>query len=116
MRVIVVLVALGSIGCGLTGPSENLTGHWVAQSIGHTTLVGMTLQQSGDEITGTACSTDGGRLTYSGVPVVGDYPKLHYTVSERLGFAGKQDRTLDIVGDYGTIDLRFQRSATSICN
>ena len=36
MRAIALfLLALASIGCDLTGPSESLTGHWIARSLGH---------------------------------------------------------------------------------
>ena len=116
MRIAPLLIALAAAGCGLTGPSENLTGHWVAQSAGHTTLLGMTLQHSGDDITGTACMNSGGRIVYSGAAVGGDYPHLQFTEPSGQHFSGKQDSTLDIVGSYGTIDLRFKRSATPLCN
>lgn len=126
MRAFALLVALGSIGCGLTGPSESLTGHWIARSIGHSSSVGFTLTQTGDVITGTACAISEGVLLYGGAPVTGDYPDLQFTVattnaapccSHLAGthFQGKQDSTMDIVGSYGTFDLRFERSPTSMC-
>jgi hypothetical protein len=62
--IVPVLLALPAVSCGLTGPSESLAGHWIAriQIAGFATSIGMTLQQSGDDITGTACSTSNGNL------------------------------------------------------
>ena len=127
MRVIALLVALGSLGCGLTGPSDDLSGHWIAQGVGHTLLFGLTLQQTGDTIAGTACAESQGTLLYSGAPVTGDYPHLQFTVlaentqpccANGAGqrFTGKQDGTKDIVGTYASGDLRFKRSPTSLSN
>lgn len=127
MRIAALLIALGALGCGLTGPAEDLSGHWIARSIGHSSQVGFTLTQTGDTITGTACATSDGVLLYRGAPVTGDYPDLQFTVSANntqpccansvgTRFTGKQDSTRDIVGAYGTIDLRFERSSTSLCN
>jgi hypothetical protein len=126
MRIAIVLLTLAAAGCGLTGPSDDLTGAWTARSIGHFDLVGMTLHQSGDVITGTACATSAGVLYYKDVPVTGDYPNLQFTVSATQAqpccqslvgrvFKGKQDSTMDIVGSYGTSDLRFERSDASVC-
>ena len=117
MRVIALLVALSSVGCGLTGPSEDLTGHWIARGAPLAAFVyGFTLQQSGDTISGTACAKANGVLSYSGVPVTGEYPNLQFTAPPGQRFMGKQDGSKDIVGSYGSIDLRFERSQTSLCN
>jgi len=86
----------------------------------------MTLQQSGDVITGTACGTSDGVLLYRDVRVTGDYPRLQFTVTANqtypccqnlVGtvFTGQQDSTKDIVGKYGTVDLRFKRSTAAVC-
>jgi hypothetical protein len=117
MRLVVLCLALLFAGCGLTGPSEDLSGHWTARSIGHSSFVGFTLRQSGDDITGTACAMSDGVVLYSGVAVSGEHPRVQFTVASPLGvsFSGRQDSTKDIVGTYGTVDLRFERSPTSLC-
>ena len=118
---------LFAAGCGLTGPSDDLSGHWVARSIGHSSSVGITLTQSGDSISGRACAISDGHLLYSGAPVMGDYPDVAFTVGPAntepccasqagVRFRGKRDSTKDIVGSYGTFDLRFERSPTPLCN
>ncbi|HUQ89881.1 MAG TPA: hypothetical protein VM096_20130 [Vicinamibacterales bacterium] len=122
----ILVLALSTVGCGVTGPSESVEGHWIARSIGHSSQVGFTLHQTGDSISGTACAMSDGVLLYSGAPVFGDYPDVQFTVSRANAapcclqmagtrFTGKQDSTKDIVGSYGAIDLRFQRSMTSLC-
>ena len=123
---ILCLVALSGIGCNVTGPKEDLTGHWIARSIGHSSQVGFTLMQSGDAITGKACAMSEGVLLYKDAPVFGDYPDVQFTVAATqtqpccaqlagTHFDGKQDSTKDIVGSYGTFDLRFERSIMSLC-
>jgi len=127
MRIAILLIAIGSVGCGLTGPDEDLSGDWIAQGAGHSLLFGLTLTQSGDGIIGAACMKSDGLLVFSGAPVTGDYPDLQFTVSagstqpccpQAAGsrFTGKQDGTKDIVGRYVNGDLRFKRSPTSLCN
>ena len=126
MRAIIVLLALSTIGCGLTGPSESLTGHWVANSGDRFTFIELDLQQTGDEITGTACESSAGMLFFTGVPVTGDYPRLQFTVSPSQAqpccapiagsqFIGRQDGSKDIVGTYRSRDIRFERSDRDIC-
>ena len=126
MRAVVLLLALSTIGCNLTGPEEDLNGDWIARSIGHSSQVGLTLRHIDDTITGTACAISDGVLLYRDVPVTGDYPDVQFTVAagntapccaQLAGtrFSGKQVDTKDIVGNYGTIDLRFERSTTSLC-
>ena len=124
---LLILVALLGIGCNVAGPKEDLSGHWIARSIGHSSQVGLTLLQSGDAITGKACAISDGILLYKDAPVFGDYPDVEFTVGAAqtqpccgplagTHFAGKQDGTRDIVGRYGTVDLRFERSITPLCN
>lgn len=123
---LVFIVLLSCASCSPTGPSQSLSGFWIARSIGHSSQVGFTLMQSGDMITGKACAMDSGVLLYKDAPVSGEYPHVEFTVfasqtqpccSHMAGtrFSGKQDGTRDIVGSYGTIDLRFERSLTSLC-
>ena len=124
---IVCLVALSASGCNVTGPKESLSGHWVARGVGHFYLIGFTLLQSGDAITGKACAISDGVLVYKVAPVFGDYPDVQFTVGAThtqpccahlagTHFIGKQDSTKDIVGSYGTEDLRFERALTPLCN
>ena len=123
------LVALFGLGCNVTGPKEDLTGYWLARVLGPATSYqyGMTLRQSGDTIMGVACAKSFDLLLYKDTPVFGDYPDLSFTVGATQTqpccaglagshFAGKQDDTRDIVGSYGQMDLRFQRSTTPLCN
>lgn len=126
MRVAIVLIAVLSAGCGLFGPSDDLSGHWIAQSVGHFQFLGLTLTQSGDVITGTACATSDGIVLYSGVAVSGDYPNLQFSIDSAhtkpccaslagSTFKGRRDSTKDIVGTYTTLDVRFKRSEVSLC-
>ncbi|HJU41359.1 MAG TPA: hypothetical protein VJ691_01045 [Vicinamibacterales bacterium] len=102
-----------------------MTGTWTA-SLGNFSFVGLMLQQSGDEITGTACSRSDGVLLYHGVPVNGDYPRVAFTVPAThtqpccallagTRFSGRQDSTGDIVGRLDNVDVRFERSTTDVC-
>jgi hypothetical protein len=89
--------------------------------------VGISLQQDGDDIAGTACARSDGVLLYSGVPVRGDHPRISFEVASTntqpccahlagTRFSGRQDSTEDIVGRLGRVDIRFERSNTSVCN
>ena len=126
MRALIALLAVSMSGCGLTGPSEKLTGHWVANSGDHFTFIELDLQQTGDEITGTACESSAGMLFFTGVAVTGDYPNLQFTVSPSQTqpccapiagsqFVGHQDGSKDIVGRYRNRDIRFERSDRDVC-
>ena len=125
MRLSIVFSMLLFASCGLTDPSDDLTGIWNARSVGHSDVLSMTLRQSGDVITGTACEWNG-MLLFKDVPVRGDYPNLEFTVTAAQAeqccaliagrtFRGKQDGSMDIVGSYGGIDLRFERATASLC-
>jgi hypothetical protein len=127
MRCLAIAGALLACSCGLTGPSDDLTGHWIARSIGHGSSVGLTLAQTGDDIGGSACAISDGHLLYSGAPVSGDYPDVRFIVGSAnaqpccptqvgVRFTGRRDSTTDIVGSYGTFDLRFERSPVPLCN
>ena len=118
MRAFLCLLALSTAGCSIVGPSEDLTGVWTARVLGpgtsdHYTL---TLQQDGDTITGFACAASFNLILFKDVPVYGEYPNLQFTVTatQRV-FSGRQDGSKDIVGTYGTYDLRFQRAQASSC-
>src|SRR5687768_9315077 len=117
MRILaVVLLAVFATGCDLTGPSRSIAGHWSANHGGHFGFVGMTLDQSGDAITGTACGISGGTLLYRNTPVTGDHPHLQFTVGtfdvrsccvSMVGtrFSGRQESSGDIIGAIGAVDV-----------
>ena len=115
MRALVFVLALSAAACNLFGPSESLTGHWVANSGDHFTFAELDLQQTGDEITGTACENAAGRVLFRGVPVTGDYPDVQFTFDANNQFRGRQDGSKDIVGTYRGRDIRFKRSDQDIC-
>lgn len=126
---LIAALAVAGICCNINGPSESLTGEWIAMGPGHSSVFGLTLQQSGDEITGTACHWNGFGI-FSGAPVRGDYPTVLVDVTAAslqpccggmagARFFGHQDSTNDIVGTYQTasarFDLRFKRSDAPAC-
>ena len=115
--------------CNINGPSESIAGHWIAQGVGHSSWFGLTLQQNGDEVMGTACHGDP-RTIFRDAPVAGDYPSVRVDVTAQslepccpqlagARFVGRLDSTRDIVGTYQTpsmrVDLRFRRSDASAC-
>lgn len=120
-KIAISLLVLATLGCNLAGPSDDLTGTWVANSGDRFTFSTLTLRQDGDEITGTACEMhNAGFLYYQGVPVFGDYPNLTFTVAAQYTqpcctsvtgstFQGRRDSTGDIVGTYRGRDIRFER-------
>ena len=121
----VVLLALSAAGCNVFGPSRSVDGEWIGE-LGKFSFVCMTLQQDGDTITGTASAASDSFLLYRGVPVSGEHPDVNFTVAPvnvetccqhmvGLTFSGKQDSTEDIVGRYGTGDIRFQRDDRNVC-
>lgn len=121
----VVLAAVSST-CGLIGPDESLAGNWSANYGGKFGFIGLVLEQSGDEITGTACATNSGTLLFKNVPVRGEFPNVQFDVtgsytepccSSLAGtrFSGRRDSTKDIVGVYQVTDVRFRRTDSRVC-
>jgi len=121
MRAFIFLLALTTAGCNLFGPSQSVDGLWTG-SLGKFSFVCMNLQQNGDTITGTAAAVSDGFLLYRSVSVRGEHPDVNFTVGATnteaccqhiagTAFSGKQDSTEDIVGRYGTGDIRFVRDA-----
>jgi hypothetical protein len=121
----VVLLALSAAGCNIFGPSRSVDGEWIG-SLGKFSYVCLTLSQDGDTITGTASASSDSFLLYRGVPVSGEHPDVHFTVGPAnveaccqhlvgLTFSGKQDSTDDIVGTYGTGDIRFKLDDRNLC-
>jgi hypothetical protein len=128
-HLLIVALAITGASCHATGPSESLSGHWMAIGIGHSSVFGLELQQNDEEIIGTACHTDGIAI-FRGAPVRGEYPTVLVDVTTAslqpcctsmagARFVGRQDGTNDIVGTYRTatsrIDLRFRRSDLPVC-
>ena len=122
MRAFIFLLALSTAGCNVFGPSQSVDGQWSGSVGGKFSFVCMNLQQDGDTITGTAAAMSDGFLLYKDAPVRGDHPDVSFTVGAAnteaccqhmagTTFSGKQDSTEDIVGRYGTADIRFVRDA-----
>ena len=122
---LIALLAFSATGCNIFGPSEPLDGQWVAQT-GKFSRACFTLQQNGDEISGTASYSSENFLIYSGVPVHGEYPRVTFTVAESnteaccrhyagTTFTGRRDSSEDIVGVLGTAEIRFERGDVNQC-
>jgi hypothetical protein len=90
----------------------------MARGPGHTGhYVGLVLTQSGDSVTGVACSYDSGRRLYANAPVVGDYPDIRVSITPQAAapccpwFAGQS--FVATMEDRGEIversGLRFRR-------
>ena len=120
---IVVASAIAFSACDLvTGPSGSVVGSWRAPGIGHSGhYFDLSLTQSGDDIAGEACSSDGGILLFTGARVSGDLPTVTFVVpSTGARFSGKFEDDCDqIAGDLengsGHIPLRFVRSQAGLC-
>jgi len=121
----VLLLALVATSCNVFGPSRSVDGEWIGE-LGKSSFVCMTLSQDGDTITGTASAASDGFLLYRGVPVSGEHPDVNFTVAPvnvetccqhlvGVTFSGKQDSSEDIVGRYGSVDIRFKLDDRSAC-
>ena len=125
-------LVLSNIGCSTpTGPSEELTGNWTASRVlgsprDPTSLLVLTLHQTDDTVSGTACERIGSFLLYQDVPVSGDYPRVEFTVTSGytgpccahwagIQFFGRLGNSGDIVGRIGGDNVRFRRSQTDAC-
>lgn len=119
-------VAVFSPTCSLTGPSESLAGNWQANIGGKFGFVGIVLQQSGDQISGTACRSDANIVMFRNVPVRGEYPHVRFDVASTYlepcclvlsgdRFAGRRDSSGDIVGVYNDTEVRFKKTAELPC-
>lgn len=124
MRVVLVaLAAATAVSCGLlTGLSKSAAGNWRAPGIGHSGhFFELSLTQSGDRVSGAACSGEAGFLLFAGALVSGDRPDVTF-VDPNSGrrFSGKFEEDRDhISGEYGfgagQIPLRFMRSEGGSC-
>lgn len=123
MAVLVVIAA----SCNLTGPSEPLTGNWRSNVGDKFTFAYMSVEQHGDEISGTACaSAPGVGFFYKAVPVRGEFPSVLFDVAATYTqpccaaatgtrFSGRQDSTGDIIGVYNNREVRFTRTDAVVC-
>jgi hypothetical protein len=71
---------LATTACGLLGPSESFEGEWIAPA-GKFYVIGLSLRQSGDRVSGVACASDSGVLLYRNAQVSGDHPSIRITVT-----------------------------------
>lgn len=119
-RLLLIAAAVASTSCGSpTAPSTSVSGSWTAPGGG--TLgryFQLLLIQTGDRISGVACSAEAGYLSFHDQTVGGEYPQITFTA---LGgtFSGKFEADRDqIAGNYGappSTPLRFVRSEGGRC-
>jgi hypothetical protein len=109
-------------GCGLLGPSESFEGEWIAPA-GKFYVIGLSLRQSGDTVSGVACASDSGVLLYRNAPVSGDHPTIRITVTTAATapccahlagqtFTAEMEKRGEIVTPSG---VRFKRSSAPAC-
>lgn len=117
-----LVVAIGGASCGLLGPSESFEGEWIAPA-GKFYVIGLSLRQNGDTVSGVACASDSGVLLYRNATVTGDYPSIRVVVTagstapccaHMAGqtYTAEMEERGEIVTPSG---VRFRRSATPAC-
>ena len=119
-RLLLIASAVASISCGSpTEPSTSVAGNWTASGGG--TLgryFQLSLTQTGDRVSGVACSAEAGHLVFRDQVVEGDYPRITFTGSG-VTFSGTFEADRDqIAGNYGApslLQLRFVRSEGGRC-
>ena len=121
----VLVISLSS--CNLTGPSEPLTGNWRSNVGDKFTFAFLSIEQQGDQISGTACAAAAGvGFFYKGVPIRGEFPHVQFDVAATYTqpccaavtgtrFSGRQDSTGDIIGVYNNREVRFTRWSGPVC-
>ena len=119
-RLLLIAAVVMCTTCGSpTGPSISVAGNWTAPGGG--TLgryFQLSLTQTGDRVSGVACSAEAGHLVFRDQVVEGDYPRITFT---GLGvmFSGTFEADRDqIAGNYGApslLQLRFVRSEGGRC-
>jgi hypothetical protein len=106
----------------LLGPEPSFEGDWSAPA-GKFYGIGLSLRQSGDTISGTACASQSGVLLYTNARVTGDYPSIRVFVTPESTrpccphlagqtFTAEMEKRGEIVTPDG---IRFKRSTTSVC-
>lgn len=119
-RLLLIAAVVMCTTCGSpTEPSTSVAGNWTAPGGG--TLgryFQLSLTQTGDRISGAACSAEAGFLAFHDQVVGGEYPRITFT---GLGgtFSGTFEADRDqIAGNYGappSLQLRFVRSEGGRC-
>ena len=115
-------LVLTSASCNLLGPSASFEGEWSPPG-GKTYLIGLSLRQNGDTISGVACASDSGVRLYSNAPVTGSYPAIRVTVTAGSTgpccahlagqtFSAEMEKRGEILAPDG---IRFRRSTTPAC-
>ncbi len=90
---------------------------------GKSYLIGLSLRQNGDTISGVACAFDSGVRLYSNAPVTGNYPSIRVTVTAGSTgpccahlagqtFSAEMEKRGEILAPDG---IRFRRSTTPAC-
>ncbi|MGD9901913.1 MAG: hypothetical protein AB7U83_00480 [Vicinamibacterales bacterium] len=116
------IVVAATTGCGLFGPSESFEGEWTASG-GKFYVIGLSLRQSGDTVSGVACAAQDGVVLYRNAPVTGDYPSIRVVVSAGSTapccahlagqtFTAEMEKRGEIVTPDG---IRFRRSVDPAC-
>lgn len=117
-----VLVLASTTACGLLGPSESFEGEWTAPA-GKFYVIGLSLRQSGDTVSGVACASDSGVLLYRNAQVSGDHPSIRVVVTPSATapccahlagqtFTAEMEKRGEIVTPSG---VRFKRSSAPAC-
>ncbi len=117
-----VLVLATTTACGLLGPSESFEGEWTAPG-GKFYVIGLSLRQNGDTVSGVACASQDGVLLYRNAPVSGDHPSIRITVTPAATapccahlagqtFTAEMEKRGEIVTPDG---IRFKRSSAPAC-
>ncbi len=127
LGIVVIATAMSTCACNLFGPSTPstpVTGTWSARGATHSpALYYLSLQQNGDDITGTMCAVASGRRFIKAAPVSGKFPYVRWVVTEASGcdvplcagvvgrdWSGRVDGTGDIVAAVAPDnELRFER-------
>ena len=77
---VLILLALMSLPSCNTAPQWTVTGVWVNSPIRTDSTLRLVLRQSGDSISGEACSDVGSLLLWTGVQIEGQFPDFTFTV------------------------------------
>jgi hypothetical protein len=121
VRAAALATLIVSVSCGPTSPSKTVTGNWTF-TVAKNYVYSMSLTQSGDRISGSACVRPIGLVPDPAVreaPVMGDYPRLRFADPRRAGciYDMKYEEDRDqIAGDCGAPFVRFNRGGSGRCD
>ena len=77
---VLILLAVMFLPSCQTAPEWTVTGVWVNSPIRTDSTLRLVLRQSGDSITGVACSDVGSLLLWTGAQIEGQFPDFTFTV------------------------------------